>query len=204
MGKITVITVLSVVTFAATTFALDVGVGAFYAPGRVFGGATEIEYSGKEFRKGGFKGRVSLGVYEGLNVTLGLGYKDFVYREHTFTYGALYVLSIPMFITTLGADYGFRFGPFSPFAGGGAAIAREKPKFVLGRTLITEWYGGLYVEGGARYFLGGNLAVEAGPRYTHLFDEPVVAYDRFNDRGFVRSEHRSQLIELLFGINYYF
>jgi opacity protein-like surface antigen len=200
MGKITVITVSSVVIFAATTFALDIGVGAFYAPGKVFGEAPEIN----EFNAGGFKGRVALGVYEGLNVTLGFGYNDFVYREEPITFGASYVLSIPMFITTLGADYGFRFGPFSPFAGGGAAIARERPKFVLGRTFITEWYGGLYVEGGARYFLGGNLAVEAGPRYTHLFDEPVVAYDRFNDRGFVRSEHQSQLIELLFGINYYF
>jgi len=185
--------------FTAYSFALDVGVGAFYAPGKVFGYASEID----RFSPGGFKGRVSLGVYEGLNVTLGFGYNDFVYREEPITTGVSYVLSIPMFITTFGADYGFRFGPFSPFAGGGAAIAREKPKFVLGQTFITEWYGGLYVEGGARYFLGGNLALEAGPRYTHLFDEPVLYYD-LNLPGFARSEHRSQLIELLIGVNYYF
>ena len=206
MGKTTVITALSVVMLAATTLALDVGVGAFYAPGRVFGGATEMdEYSGKEFSKGGFKGRVSFGVYEGLNVAVGFGYNNLIYREESIiiTTGVSYVLSIPTYITTLGADYGFRFGPFSPFAGGGAAIAREKPKFVSGRTLITEWYGGLYVEGGARYFLGGNLAVEAGPRYTVLFDEPVLYYD-LNLPGFARSEHRSQLIELLIGVNYYF
>ena len=81
---------------------------------------------------------------------------------------------------------------------------RETPKFVLGQTLITEWYGGLYVEGGARYFLVDGLALEAGPRYTLLFDEPVVCYDSFELHDFERSEHRSQLIELLIGVNYYF
>jgi hypothetical protein len=204
MVKITVITVFSVFTFAATTFALDVGVGAFYAPARVFGGATEMgEYSGKEFSKGGFKGRVSFGVYEGLNVAIGFGYNNLIYREEPYSIPEVsYVLSIPMFITTIGADYGIRFGPFSPFAGGGAAIARESAE-AYGRTAI-DWYGGLYVEGGARYFLGGNLAVEAGPRYTHLFDEPAVLYDGWGVNDFVRSEDRSQLIELLIGVNYYF
>ncbi|MEE9455582.1 MAG: outer membrane beta-barrel protein [bacterium] len=204
MGKITAITVLSVVTFAVTTFALEVGVGAFYAPARVVGEATEMdEYSGKEFSKGGFKGRVSFGVYEGLNVAIGFGYNNLIYREEPITYPEVkYVLSLPTYITTFGADYAFPLGPFSPFAGGGAAIARESAE-ARGHTAI-DWYGGLYVEGGARYFLGGNLAVEAGPRYTFLFDEPVVYYKDYNVRGFVRSEHRSQLIELLFGINYYF
>lgn len=203
MRKIIIATAWAVAAVAAAA-ALDVGVGAFYAPGKVTGYIDETrDFGKKEFSPAGFKGRVSLGVYEGLNVTLGFGYNDFVYREEPITTGVSYVLSIPTYITTLGADYGFRFGPFSPFAGGGAAIAREKPKFVSGRTLITEWYGGLYVEGGARYFLGGNLAVEAGPRYTHLFDEPVLYYD-LNLPGFARSEHRSQLIELLIGVNYYF
>ncbi len=205
MGKITVITVLSVVTFAATTFALDVGVAAFYAPARVVGYVDETrKYSNKEFSMRGFKARVSLGVYEGLNVTLGFGYNDFVYREEpsrSFP-EVSYVLSIPMFITTLGADYGIRFGPFSPFAGGGAAIARESAE-AYGRTAI-DWYGGLYVEGGARYFLADRLALEAGPRYTLLFDEPVVYYDGWDVHGFARSEHRSQLFELLIGVNYYF
>ena len=207
MGKITVITVLSVVTFAATTFALDVGVGAFYAPARVVGEVTEMgtygTYSGKEFSKGGFKGRVSFGVYEGLNVAVGFGYNNLIYREEPYSIPEVsYVTSIPTYITTVGADYAFRLGPFSPFAGGGAALARESAKAYGEST--TDWYGGLYAEGGARYFLGGNLAVEAGPRYTFLFDEPVVYYDGWDVHDFVRSEHQSQLIELLFGINYYF
>jgi len=204
MVKTTGIAVLAVVTLAAAASALDVGVGAFYAPGRVFGGATEMdEYSGKEFSTGGFKGRISFGVYEGLNVAVGFGYNNLIYREEPITFPEIkYVLSLPTYITTFGADYGFRLGPFLPYAGGGGAIARESAE-ARGRTAI-DWYGGLYVEGGARYFLVDGLAVEAGPRYTVLFDEPVVYYDQLTVHDFVRSEHRTQLIELLFGIDYYF
>ena len=200
MGKITIITVLSVVMLAATTFALDVGVGAFYAPARVVTGAAEI----KEVNNpGGFKGRFSVGIYEGLNVAFGVGYNDFSFRKDIrLLEEEVPVKSIPMVILTLGADYAFRLGPFRPYAGGGAAIARESVEGF--RYTITDWYGGLYVEGGARYFLGGNLAVEAGPRYTLLFDEPVVYYDGWGVHDFVRSEHRSQLFELLIGVNYYF
>ncbi len=204
MGKITGIAVLALVTLAAAASALDVGVGAFYAPARVVGEVTEMgEYSGKEFSKGGFKGRVSVGVYEGLNVAVGFGYNNLSYREEPITFPEIgYVTSIPTYITTLGADYAFRLGPLRPYAGGGAAIARESVEGF--RYTITDWYGGLYVEGGARYFLIDGLAVEAGPRYTLLFDEPVVYYDGLIKHDFVRAEHRTQLIELLFGINYYF
>jgi len=203
MRKITGIAVLAVATLAAAA-ALDVGFGAFYAPGKVTGYIDETrEYGKKEFSPAGFKGRVSLGVYEGLNVTLGFGYNDFVYREEPFSIAEVsYVLSIPMFITTVGAEYGFRFGPFKPFAGGGAALARESVKDFWRAPV--DWYGGLYAEGGAGYFLVNGLAVEAGPRYTVLFDEPVVYYDGFGEHDFVRSEHRSQLVEVLVGINYYF
>jgi opacity protein-like surface antigen len=93
-------------------------------------------------------------------------------------------------------------GPFRPYVGGGAALARESAEAYGHST--TDWYGGLYVEGGARYFLVDGLAVEAGPRYTALFDEPVVYFDGLHKWDFVRSEHRSQLIELLIGVNYYF
>ncbi len=204
MAKTTVIALLTAVVLVAAASALDAGVGAFYAPARVVGGATEMgEYSGKEFSKGGFKGRVSFGVYEGLNVAVGFGYNNLIYREEPITYPEVsYVLSIPTYITTFGADYGLLLGPFLPYAGGGAAIARESAE-AYGRTAI-DWYGGLYAEGGARYFLGGNLAIEAGPRYTLLFDEPVVYFDVLHKWDFVRSEHRSQLIALLMGGNYYF
>ncbi len=205
MGKITIIKVSSIVMLAATTAsALDVGVGAFYAPGRVTGYVDETrEYGKKEFSPGGFKGRVSLGVYENLNLAVGFGYNDFVYREDLLWFEEQEAVeSIPTVILTLGGDYAFPLGPFRPYVGGGAAIARESAEAYGHST--TDWYAGLYVEGGARYFLGGNLAVEAGPRYTLLFDEPAVMYDDLHAHGFVRSEHRSQLIELLLGVNFYF
>jgi len=199
MGKTTLTTVLAVVTLAAAAAALDVGVGAFYAPGRVFGEVTET----KKFNPGGFKGRVSLGVYDNIDLAFGFGYNDFVYREEAITIPEVDpVLSIPMFVTTLGAYYTLPVKPLRPYVGGGAAIARESAE-ARGHTAI-DWYGGVYVEGGARYFLIYGLAVEAAPRYTLLFDEPVVYYDDWDVHGFVRSEHRSQLVELLFGINYYF
>jgi opacity protein-like surface antigen len=204
MGKTTAIAVSAAVILAAAASALDVGVGAFYAPARVVGYVDETrEYSDKEFSMSGFKGRVSVAVFEGLNVAVGFGYNNLIYREEPFRIPeTTYVTSIPTYITTVGADYAFRFGPFSPFAGGGAAIARESVEGF--RYTVTDWYGGLYVEGGARYFLINSLALEAGPRYTLLFDEPVVYYDDWDVHDFVRSEHRSQLVELLFGINNYF
>jgi opacity protein-like surface antigen len=204
MGKITIVAVLGVVMLAATTLALDVGVGVFYAPARVVGYVDETrEYSNKEFSMRGFKGRVSFGVYEGLNVAVGFGYNNVLYRQEPPSFPEVqYVTSIPIYIITAGADYAFPLGPFRPYVGGGAALARESAE-AYGST-TTDWYGGLYVEGGARYFLTNSLALEAGPRYTVLFDEPVVAYDDLHVHGFVRAEHRSQLIELLIGVNYYF
>ncbi len=195
----------AVVVIAAAASALDVGVGAFYAPARVVGEVTETEYEeygGKGLSKGGFKGRVSLGVYEGLNVTFGFGYNNLSYRGEPITFPEIsYVTSIPTYITTVGADYGFLFGRFSPFVGGGAALARESAEGSFHETV--DWYGGLYAEGGVRYPFTNNLVLEAAPRYTFLFDEPAV-YDDLNLPGFVRAEHRSQLVELLVGINYYF
>jgi len=204
MGKINVVTLLAVIALVGAAAALDIGVGAFYAPARAVGPATGIyEQDNEDFSLSGLKGRVSLEVYGNLNLSAGLGYNDFVYREDPGgieEYAA--VESIPMFILTLGPDYAFRLGPTRPFVGGGLAIARESAE-AYGYA-ITDWYGGLYAEGGARYFIVNGLAVEAGPRYTLLFDEPVVYYDGLRKNDFVRSEHHSQLVELLVGINYYF
>jgi hypothetical protein len=136
-------------------------------------------------------------------LAFGVGYNEFVYRRYLLSIPEhAPVESIPMVVATLGVGRRFLAGAFRPYVGGGAAIARESAE-ARGHTAI-DWYGGVYVEGGARYFLIYGLAVEAAPRYTLLFDEPVVYYDDWDVHGFVRSEHRSQLVELLFGINYYF
>ena len=195
---------MAVHTLSASAAALDVAVGGFYAPGAVAGYVDEIrEHSEKDLSMAGVKGRVSFGFYDRLNVAVGVGYNDFVYREDL---GGIEesaaVPSITIVIFTLGADYAFPLRPLSPFAGGGAALARESAEAY--RHTTTDWYGGVYVEGGARYFIRGSFAFEAAPRYTYLFDEPAVLYDDFNVHGFVRSEHHSQLVELLVGVNYYF
>jgi hypothetical protein len=207
--KMMIVVLGTAFTFGAAA-ALDVGVGAFYSPGRVVGDATGIDEmdgvaGGGELNAGGFKGRVTLGVYEGLDLALGLGYNEFTYRDWTgiaMIPEADLVLSIPMLIFTAGADYEFPLSAIRPYVGGGGAFVRESAEAY--RHTTTDWYGGVYVEGGARYFVGGSFAVEAAPRYTYLFDEPAMEYDGFNVQDFVRSVHHSQLVELLVGVNYYF
>ena len=195
-----ILSIASVIALSGTkTAALDLAVAGFYSPGFVTGEAAEIT----EVSPGGFKGRVSLGAYRGLNLALGFGYNDFVYREDVYYIPEIApVRSLPMLITTVGADYTFPFGFLRPYFGGGAVFARESAT-AFGYTTI-DWYGGLYGEGGARYFFGESWAAEAGPRYTLLFDEPVVAYDDFELRDFVRSENRTQVLEILVGASYHF
>jgi hypothetical protein len=183
----------------AEASALTLGFAGFYSPGFVTGEAADV----KEIAPGGFKGRVSLGVYAGLGLALGFGSNDFVYREAGFTIPDFEpVLSLPMFISTLGADYAFRLGSFRPYLGGGGAIARESAE-AFGYE-VEDWYGGLYAEGGLRYFPGKSWAVEAGPRYTLLFDEPVIGYDNWELRDFDRSPNHSRLVEFNVGAGYYF
>jgi opacity protein-like surface antigen len=147
---------------------------------------------------------VSFGVFDRLDLAVGVGYNDFFYREEPVVSieEVAYVTSIPTVITTVGATYDFPLGPVSPFAGGGAALAREAAEAYRENTV--DWYGGLYAEAGARYPIAGGLAAEVAPRYTLLFDEPAVLYDAFNVNDFVRAEHHSQLVELMVGVNYYF
>jgi len=204
MIRLTAATLLLVSALAAAAFALDVGVGAFYAPARVVGYVDEVrEHSDKEFSPGGFKGRLAVGVYEGLSATLGVGYNDLIYREDLLWIEEIAAVeSIPTVTLTLGADYSFPQGPVRPYAGGGLAIARERAE-AYGYT-TTDWYPGVYVEGGVRYSFVDPVALEAGPRYTLLFDEPAVLYDGWDLNDFERAEHRTQLFELVAGLNFYF
>jgi hypothetical protein len=203
MTKITVVGTMAAVLVAAAG-AREMSVGALYAPGKVAGYVDESrEYSEKEFSPAGLKGRVSLGLYEDFYAALSLGYNDFVYREEGRYFPETPpVTSIPMFITTLGAEYNFHLGPFAPYAGGGAAFACEVAR-AYGQTAV-DWYPGVYAEGGARYHVGDGLALVVAPRFTQLFDRPVIYYDGFVDREFVRADHRTRLTELLVGFDYYF
>jgi hypothetical protein len=62
---------------------------------------------------------------------------------------------------------------------------------------------GVYVNAGVEYRLG-SWALEAGPRYTVLFDEPVAAVDLNGHSPEVRAAHRSQYVDILVGFGYYF
>ena len=198
MARITIMGLLAMALSFAAAAALDVGVGASYAPAFVTGAETVS----KELSAGGFKGKFSLGIYDGVKLTLGYGYNYYRYpRGGSIMEEIEFVNAIPTSIITAGADFAFKGGPLKPFVGGGAAIARESVQDYWHETV--DWCGGIYAEGGARYFLMNGLAVEAAPRYTLLFDEPVL-YDDLNSPGFVRAEHHSQLVELLVGVNYYF
>jgi hypothetical protein len=198
----------SFVALAGVAASLDLSVGAFYAPGRVYGDATGLDDAyglggGGEFDAGGFKGRVTMSVYEGLDLAFSLGYNDFTYRnlEGLMTFPEVdVVLSIPTWIFTAGADYEFPLGAVRPYVGGGGAFVRERAEAYSHST--TDWYPGVYVQAGVRYGFGGRWSVEAAPRYTYVFDEPAVEYDGLHEHDFVRSEDHSQLVEFMVGVNF--
>jgi len=65
-----------------------------------------------------------------------------------------------------------------PYAGGGAALARENTYFRSGRLEPKVLYHpGLYGEAGINVPLVGPLAVDAGPELVLLFGKRVAAYD---------------------------
>ncbi|NIT36047.1 MAG: hypothetical protein GTN49_06035 [candidate division Zixibacteria bacterium] len=201
--------ILLTTALSAAASALDLGVGVFYAPGWVVAPANGVPglpaQGGKKLSPAGFRGRFTVSLYKDIDVAFGLGYNDFVYREYVWEEGI--IGSIPMLVITFGVDYAFRAGAFRPFVGGGAAIVQEYAQShsgTLGGGLYpsaVDWYGGLYVEGGGRYYFTENWAVEAAPRYTLLFDNPVVAQ---HNEFFDRSDKHTQLMEFQIGVNYYF
>lgn len=200
MGKITVITVLGVVMFAATmAAALDVSVGAFYAPGMAVGPASEVN----EINPVGFAGALRLGVTGNLAVSFQGGYTEYTYREppHVGDLIAGYAFfdEIPILTFNVGIDYGFPISAFVPYVAGGAVSAFEFARY--GYKTDFDVAPGLYAGAGVRYFFREDIAFEAGPRYILLFDDPVVEYNRL---WLERAEARSQLVDLLVGVNYCF
>jgi len=152
---------------------------------------------------GGLNTRFSVGLSEQASVTVGYGFNNYSYGRQSSPIPEVFTVeAVRADIITVGTDYAFAHRPLRPFAGGGAALAREYGE-ADGHS-ATDWYGGLYVEGGVRYFLGGKWAVAGAARYTYLFDEAVLAYDINKPGKLLRSENRTQLLDLLVGINYYF
>jgi opacity protein-like surface antigen len=190
---------LIIFTLYPCALALEAGIGVYYAPGMAVGPAA----SSLELNPGGAAARLFVDVSDRVAVNVGYSLNNYTYGRWGSPIPEVFVVEpIKAHVITGGVEYAFAAGTLRPFAGGGAAIARESAE-AHGHS-AADWYGGLYAEGGARYSIGGSFAVEAAPRYTYLFDEPAVLYDDFNVHGFVRSEHHSQLVELLVGVNYYF
>jgi hypothetical protein len=199
MGKITGIAVLAAVTLAGAASARDVVVGAFYAPGMAIGPASEVN----EINPVGFAGAFSLGVTGNWAVSFRGGYTEYTYREppHVVPAIAGYAVfdEIPILTLTVGIDYGFPVSAFVPYVAGGAVWAFEFARY--GYKTDVDVAPGLYAGAGVRYFIREDIAFEAGPRYTLLFDDPVVVY---NGLWLERAEARSQLVDLLVGVNYRF
>jgi hypothetical protein len=199
MVKITSLTLVLLAVVGAAAGAVEVGVGAFYAPGMVVGPAA----SSVELNPGGVNARFIIGLSDRASVNVGYSFNNYTYGRWGSPIPEVFVVeSVRTDILAVGSEYALAAWPVIPFAGGGAALARESAEAYNYST--SDWYGGLYVEGGARYRFGGRWAVAAGPRYMYLFDEAPLAYDINQPGTLRREEERTQLLDFLFGVNYYF
>lgn len=190
---------LIIFTLGPCALALDAGIGVYHAPGMVVGPAA----SSLEMNPGGVAARIFIGVSDRVAVKIGYSLNSYTYGRWGSPIPEVFVVEpIKAQVITSGVEYAFAAGTLRPFAGGGAALAREHGE-AHGHS-ATDWYGGLYAEAGGRYFLGAHWAVAAAPRYTLLFDEPAFAYDLDEPGELIRSEQRTQLVDFLFGVNYYF
>ncbi len=209
MGRITVITVLSVVTFAATTFALDVGVGASYAPALMAGGASTSD----QVSLLGIRARATFGNAEGLSWALGGGYTDYVcrgellFRPAVVGYGV--VESINTVLLTFGANYGKAAKGWLFNVEGGAAGATEFIPIDYNGSryeTLVEFAPGVYGGGGASRPLGSSKWTLAfGPRVTFLFDNPVGSYQITGKplkADYRRAERSSILVDFMIGFDY--
>lgn len=209
MAKMNVITLLAVVTLAAAASALDVGIGASYAPALMARGAS----TGDRASFLGIRARATFGNAEGLSWALGAGYTDYVcrgellFRPDVVGYGV--VESIPTALLTFGANYGKAAkGWLFNVEGGAAGAAEFIPIYYEDshfETLV-EFAPGVYGGGGASRALGDKWALAFGPRVTFLFDNPVESYQIHGkplQADYRRAGRGSILFDLMVGFNYY-
>ncbi|MGD8717972.1 MAG: outer membrane beta-barrel protein [Candidatus Zixiibacteriota bacterium] len=184
---------------AASVTALDVGVAAFYSPGMAMGAATEVN----ELKPFGVAGAFNLGINENWTLSFGGGYAKYKYREAPHVVpdllGYAYFDEIPILMLRAGMDYGFPLAAFVPYVSAGAAAAFEFTDYAC--EMSVDVAPGLYAGFGCRYFVTDNMAIEAGPRYTYLFDNPAVVFETII---LERAGERSQLLNFDVGFNYFF
>jgi hypothetical protein len=193
----------------AAAFALDVGVGASYAPALMAGGAS----TGDRPSFVGFRTRATFGGAEGLSWVVGAGYTDYVCRAEPLfmpdVVGYDVVESIPTALLTFGPSYGTAAKGWIFHVEGGAAAAAEFVPSYYGSShfeTLVEFAPGVYGGGGASRAFGGNWTLAFGPRVTFLFDDPVESYQimgiplRIDYRHAGRS---SVLFDVMIGLDYY-
>lgn len=206
-----IITGLGVVAaaLAAAAAALDVRVGASYAPALMVRGAS----TGDRASLVGIRTRATFGSAEGLSWALGAGYTDYscgADRESCLdVIGAGLVDSINTFLLTFGANYGKAAkGWLFNVEGGAAGAAEFIPIYYEDshfETLV-EFAPGVYGGGGASRALGDKWALAFGPRVTLLFDNPVESYQIYDKplkAEYWRAGRGSILVDLMVGFNYY-
>ncbi len=186
---------------SGSALASGLGVAAFLAPGK----AVDEDVMDAAVSAGAFKARLSIPAVAGFRQAIGFGYSYYSVTRNPGSTWAIYALSkdTAVISVTYGWDFERRFGPVKPFVGGGGVLAVEVWDSPFTPETEKDVAPGVYVNAGIEYRLGG-WALEAGPRYTVLFDEPVAAVDINGHSPEVRAAHRSQYVDVLVGFGYYF
>jgi hypothetical protein len=187
---------------SGSALASGLGVAAFLAPGK----AVDKDVMDAAVSAGAFKARLSIPAVAGFRQAIGFGYSYYLVTRYPPGYvWAIYTLSkdTAVISVTYGWDFERRFGPVKPFVGGGGVLAVEVWDSPFTPETEKDVVPGVYVNAGVEYRLGG-WALEAGPRYTVLFNEPVAAVDLNGHSPEVRAAHRSQYVDVLVGFGYYF
>ncbi len=193
-----IIIVICVVPVAAA--AVPLSVGAYYAPGFVLNG--DIEGDPLDFSGVGFEGRFSWGVWRGVAAVASVGFHDYVYNTGEYVLfdvvGVGFVRAVPTLAFSGGCAFRPRLGPFEPYGGAGALLAVKRTP--LYKEAVYKTVPGFYIGAGAAYYFSERWAVAAGPRYSYYFDDPITFYGLGR---YERAGARTQLVDILMGVNYY-
>jgi hypothetical protein len=186
---------------SGSAWASGLGVAAFFAPGK----AVDKDVMDAGVSAGAFKARLSIPAVAGFRQAIGFGYSYYPVTRNPGPTWAIYTLSkdTAVISVTYGWDFELFYGPVKPFVGGGGVLAVEVWDSPFTPKTEKDVAPGVYVNAGVEYRLGG-WALEAGPRYTVLFDEPVAAVDLNGHYPEIRAAHRSQYVDVLIGFGYYF
>jgi hypothetical protein len=186
---------------ASSALASGWGIAAFLAPGK----AVDEGVMDAGVSPGAFKARLSIPAVAGFRQAVGFGYSHYSVMRDPGAVWAVYTLikDTDVVSATYGWDFERSLGLVTPFIGGGGVWAFEVWDSPFTPRKETDVAPGIYVNAGLAYAFD-SWALEAAPRYTVLFNEPVAAVDLNGTFPEVRAAHRSQYLDVLVGFGYYF